>query len=291
MAENATSPYIFEATAQNFQQIMDSSFQVPILVDFWADWCQPCKMLMPILAKLANEYQGGFILVKVNSDQQQQLAAQFGVRNLPTVKVIKDGRIVDEFTGVQPEAEIRKFIERYRTRKTEPYRQQALEMYNTGDIGGATQLMEQVLQHEPDFHEAAIELAGMLLQQQRAEEAEVLLQAIPADAIDNQVISQLLADVKRAKLQAQVVGVDTSALEQRLAENPDDLATMLELAKIRVAMDEIEAGLALYFAVHQKDSQFQDGAGKQGLFNTFELIGSANPLVKKYRNKLFALLY
>ncbi|WP_308873762.1 thioredoxin family protein [Thiothrix subterranea] len=78
MAANATSPYIFEATAQNFQQIMDSSFQVPILVDFWADWCQPCKTLMPILAKLANEYQGGFILVKVNSDQQQQLAAQFG---------------------------------------------------------------------------------------------------------------------------------------------------------------------------------------------------------------------
>jgi putative thioredoxin len=287
----AESPYIFDATPQNFQQIMDSSFQVPILVDFWADWCQPCKTLMPILAKLANEYQGGFILVKVNSDQQQQLAAQFGVRNLPTVKVIKDGKIVDEFTGVQPESEIRKLIDRYRTRKTEPYRQQALEMYNTGDLLGATQLMEQVVQHEPDFYEAVVELAGMLIQQERAEDAEVLLQGIPPNAIDNQILNQLLADVKRAKLQAQVVGVDTSALEQRLAENPDDLATMLELAKIRVAMDEVEAGLALYFAVHKKDSMFENGAGKQGLFNTFELIGSGNPLVKKYRNKLFALLY
>ncbi len=291
MAENATSPYIFEATAQNFQQIMESSYQVPILVDFWADWCQPCKMLMPILTKLVNEYQGGFLLVKVNSDQQQQLAAQFGVRSIPTVKVIKDGRIVDEFTGVQPEAEIRKLIDRHRTRKTEPYRQQALEMYNNGDLPGATQLMEQVVQHEPDFYEAVVELAGMLIQQERADEAEVLLQGIPPDAIDNQILSQLLADVKRAKLQAQVVGVDTSALEQQLAANPDDLATMLELAKIRVAMDEIEAGLDLYFTVHKKDSKFQDGAGKQGLFNTFELIGSANPLVKKYRNKLFALLY
>lgn len=287
----ADSPYIFDATAQNFQQIMDSSFQVPILVDFWADWCQPCKILMPILAKLANEYQGGFILVKVNSDQQQQLATQFGVRNLPTVKVIKDGRIVDEFTGVQPESEIRKLIDRYRTRKTEPYRQQALEMYNSGDLVGATQLMEQVVQHEPDFYEAVVELAGMLIQQQRADEADVMLQGIPPGAIDNQILSQLLADVKRAKLQAQVVGVDTSALEQRLAENPDDLATMLELAKIRVAMDEVEAGMELYFAVHKKDSSFQNGAGKQGLFNTFELIGSGNPLVKKYRNKLFALLY
>ncbi len=98
----ADSPYIFDANAQNFQQVMESSYQVPILVDFWADWCQPCKTLMPILAKLANEYQGAFILIKVNSDEQQQLAAQFGVRNLPTVKVIKDGRIVDEFMGVQP---------------------------------------------------------------------------------------------------------------------------------------------------------------------------------------------
>ncbi len=287
----ADSPYIFDATPQNFQQIMESSYQVPVLVDFWADWCQPCKTLMPMLAKLANEYQGAFILVKVNSDEQQQLAAQFGVRNLPTVKVIKDGKIVDEFMGVQPESEIRKLIDRHRARKTEPYRQQALEMYNNGDLPGATQLMEQVVQHEPDFYEAVIELAGMLIQQERAEEAEVMLQGIPPDAIDNQVISQLLAEVKRAKLQAQVVGVDTSALEQRLAEKPDDLATMLELANIRVGMDEIEAGLELYFAVHKKDSNFQDGAGKKGLFSTFELIGSGNPLVKKYRNKLFALLY
>ncbi len=287
----ADSPYIFDATPQNFQQLIDSSHQVPVLVDFWADWCQPCKTLMPILAKLANEYQGAFILVKVNSDQQQQLTEQFGVRNLPTVKVVKDGKIVDEFTGVQPESEIRKLIDRYRSRKTEPYRQQALEMYNSGDLPGATQLMEQVVQHEPDFYEAVVELAGMLIQQDRAEDAEVLLQGIPPDAIDNQILSQLLADVKRAKLQAQVVGVDTSALEQRLAENPDDLATMLELAKIRVGMDEVEAGLELYFTVHKKDSGFQDGAGKQGMFNTFELIGSGNPLVKKYRNKLFALLY
>ncbi len=164
-------------------------------------------------------------------------------------------------------------------------------MYNNGDLAGATQLMEQVIQHEPDFYEAVVELAGMLIQQERAQEAEVMLQAVPPDAIDNQVVSQLLADAKRAKLQAQVVGVDTSALEQRLADNPDDLATMLELAKIRVAMDEVEAGLALYFAVHKKDSSFQDGAGKKGLFSTFELIGAGNPLVKKYRNKLFSLLY
>ena len=287
----ADSPYIVEANPQNFQQLLDASFQVPILVDFWADWCQPCKTLMPLLAKLAVEYQGGFILAKVNSDEHQQLAAQFGVRSLPTVKVLKGGTVVDEFMGALPEAELRKFINKHRVRRTESYRQQALGLYESGDMPAAINLMQQVVQHEPDFYEAVVELAGMLIQQGQADEAETLLMAFPPDAIDNQVVSQLLAEVKKAKLQAQVVGIDTSALEQRLAENPDDLATMLELAKLRVAMDEFEAGLELYFSVHKKDSQFQDGAGKKGMFSTFEIMGAGNPLVKRYRNKLFALLY
>ncbi|MBU0656717.1 MAG: thioredoxin [Gammaproteobacteria bacterium] len=288
----ADSPFIFDANPQNFQQlVLENSHKVPVLVDFWADWCQPCKTLMPMLAKLADEYQGGFILVKINTDQHQQLAQQFGVRNLPTVKVIKGGRIVDEFMGVQPESEIRKIINRHRVRKTEPYRQQALQMYEAGDQAGATQLMEQVVQHEPDFYIAVVELAGMLIQQDRAEEAETMLQGVPPDAIDNEILSQLLAEAKKAMLQAQVSGVDTSALEQRLAANPDDLEAMLELAKIRIATDDIEGGLELYFNVHKKDSNFQDGAGKQGLLATFELIGVKNPLVKKYRNKMFSLIY
>lgn len=288
----ADSPFIFEADSQNFQQVvLENSHQVPVLVDFWADWCQPCKMLMPILAKLADEYQGGFVLVKVNTDQHQQLAAQFGVRNLPTVKVFKDGKIVDEFIGVQQESNIRKIIDRHRTRKTEPYRQQAHAMFQGGDMEGAVQLMEQVIQHEPDFHEAAVELCGMYLQMDRAADAEALLEKIPADAIDPQVLAQLQAEIKQARLQSEVSGVDPSALEQRLADNPDDLEAMLELAKLRIAAGEADEGLALYLKVHQKDSTFQDEAGKKGLFEAFELLGANNPLVKKYRNKLFSLLY
>lgn len=288
----ADSPFVFEATPENFRQVvLENSLRAPVLVDFWADWCQPCKTLMPILTKLANEYQGGFLLAKVNTDMHQALAAQFGVRSLPTVKVFRDGRIVDEFMGALPEAEVRKFINRHRMRKTEPYRQQALAMYNSGDLEGAVKLMEQVVQHEPDFYEAVIELCGMMLQQGRAEEAEFMLQTIPPDAIDNQMLNQLLAEAKKAKLQQQASGIDTSALEQRLASNPDDLATMLELAKAKVAMGDVEGGLELYFTVHRRDANFQDGAGKQGLFSTFELLGQGHPLIKKYRNKLFALAY
>ncbi|MDD5392103.1 MAG: thioredoxin [Thiothrix sp.] len=287
----ADSPYIYEANPQNFQQLVDASHQVPVLVDFWADWCQPCKTLMPMLAKLANEYQGAFLLAKVNADQHQQLAAQFNVRSLPTVKVFKGGRVVDEFMGAIPESEIRKFINKHKMHQTEPYRQQAIAMYEGGDIQGAVDLMQQVVQHEPDFYEAVVELAGMLIQQGKGAEAEALLKDVPPEVVGDDALRQLLADAKRAQLQAQVVGIDTSALEKTLAENPDDLATMLELAKLRIAMDEIEAGLELYFTVHKKNSAFQDGAGKKGLFSAFELIGAGNPLVKKYRNKLFSLIY
>lgn len=288
----ADSPFIFDATPQTFSQlVVENSYQVPVLVDFWADWCQPCKALMPVLEKLANEYQGGFIVVKVNTDNYQQLAAQLGVRNLPTVKIFKQGQIVDEFSGALPETELREIINRHRSRATEPYRQQALAMYEAGDLQGAAHLMEQVVQHEPDFYEATIELAGMWIQLQRAEEAEQLLKTVPADRVDENVLRQLLAEAKMAKFREESGDTNVAALEQRITENPDDLAAMLELAKLRIALGEMEAGLELYFTVHKKDSGFQDGAGKKGLFETFELLGSGNPLVKKYRNKIFALLY
>lgn len=286
------SPYIFEANAQNFDQlVVQNSYQLPVLVDFWADWCQPCQMLMPILSKLADEYQGAFILVKVNSDQNQELAAQFGVRSLPTVKLFKGGEPVDEFMGALPEEEIRKFINKHRTRQTEPYRQQALMMQQEGELDGAIDLMTQVIQHESDFHEAALELAGMLLQRGDVDDAEARLQAIPDDEEWAAQVKQLSADIKMARLQAQASGEDSGELEQKLADNPDDLETMLELARVRIASGNAEGGLELYLAIMKKDRGFQEDAGRQGLIDTFELLGSGNPLVKQYRGKMFSLLY
>ncbi|MCB1622147.1 MAG: thioredoxin [Thiothrix sp.] len=289
----AESPYIFEANAQNFAQVvLQNSLQVPVLVDFWADWCQPCKTLMPMLARLADEYQGGFILAKVDTDQNRELAAQFGVRSLPTVKVFKGGRMVDEFMGALPESEVRQFINKHRMRMTAPYHQQALAMHEEGDAEGALDLMRQVVQHEPDYHEAVLDLALMLLQQGELDEAEQLAQSLPENAdVPPERLQQLRADIKMARLRSEASDEDSSALEQRLAADPDDLEAMLELARVRVAQGEAEAGLKLYLAVMQKDRSFGEDAGRQGLLNTFELLGAASPLVKKYRGKMFSLLY
>ncbi|MFI0400597.1 MAG: thioredoxin [Thiolinea sp.] len=288
----ADSPFIFEANTQNFAQlVIQNSRQVPVLVDFFADWCQPCKTLTPILTKLIDEYRGAFILVKVNTDQNQALAAQLGVRSLPTVKLFKDGKIVDEFMGALPEVELRKFLNKHRTRPTEPYRQQALMMQAEGDLAGAMGLMQQVLQHEPDFYEAALDYATMLLASGEVDQAEALVNQVPEASVEPELLQKLRAEIKLARLKAQSEGQDTSELEQRLAQNSQDYAAMLELAKIRVAQGRTEEGLALYLKVMQADRSFGDDAGRQGLIASFDLLGASDPLVKKYRSKMFSLLY
>lgn len=288
----ADSPYIFEANTQNFAQlVIQNSRQVPVLVDFWADWCQPCKTLTPILTKLIEEYRGAFILVKVNTDQNQALASQLGVRSLPTVKLFKDGKIVDEFMGALPEAELRKFLNKHRIRPTEPYRQQALMMQEEGDLEGAMNLMGQVLQHEPDFHEAALDLAAMLLVAGDTNQAEAMVNQVPEASVAPELIQKLRADIKLARLKEQSEGQDTSELEQRIAQNPKDYAAMIELAKIRVAQSRTEEGLELYLKVMKADRSFGEDAGRQGLIASFDLLGANDPLVKKYRSKMFSLLY
>jgi putative thioredoxin len=271
--------------------VLQNSQQVPVLVDFWADWCQPCRTLTPILTKLIDEYRGAFILVKVNTDQNQALAAQLGVRSLPTVKLFKEGKIVDEFMGALPEAEIRKFLNKHRTRPTEPYRQQALMMQEEGDLAGAINLLGQVLQHEPDFYEAALDLALMLLESGEVDQAEALVNQVPENSVAPELIQKLRAEIKLARLKAQSEGQDTSELEQRIAQNPQDYGAMLELAKIRVAQGRTEEGLELYLKVMKADRSFGDDAGRQGLIASFDLLGPSDPLVKKYRSKMFSLLY
>lgn len=287
----ADSPFIFEANESNFEQVMQHSHRVLVLVDFWAEWCQPCKTLMPILSKIVNDLQGQVIMVKVNSDQNQNLAAQFGVRSIPTVKFIKGGKVVDEFMGVQPAEKIQQMIKKHRIRPTEPYRQQALALYQAGEVDNALNLLQQVLQHEPDFAEAKADLATMLLAQEQIEAAEVLVSEIPEGEIPADQLNQLKADIRLAKLQQAAGNLDTSALEARIQANAQDWDAYLELAQVLIAHGEYEQGLENYLIVMRKNPTYNEGAGRKGLLSTLELLGPKNPLVKKYRSKMFSLLY
>ncbi len=137
-------PFIFSVTQEDFaQRVLENSRRVPVMVDFWADWCGPCHMLMPILTKLTQEYQGQFLLAKVNSDEQQALASQYGVRSLPTVKLFKSGDVVDEFMGVQQESTIRQLLERHIERESDKIRLQAEQALEANDTEKAHLLLQQ----------------------------------------------------------------------------------------------------------------------------------------------------
>lgn len=286
----ADSLFIFEATRDNFDElVIHRSQDTLVLVDFWAAWCQPCQMLMPVLAKMAEESQGAFILVKVNSDENQELSAQYGVRSLPTVKFFKAGEVVDEFMGVQPESAIQKLIDKHRVRQGEAKLQQARVLKQQNQLEAAEKLLRGVLDSEPDFHDAALELVEVLLLSGKTDDAETQLSLIPAGAVDQDRLETLEKQLQRSRMQTQVG--DIEALQKAHDKNPDDLQIMLDLAKAKVVTGEVQEGLGLYLDVMKKDRSFGDDAARKGLLESFDLFDKNDPMIKEYRAKLYSMLY
>ena len=284
------SPYVFEVTQHNFAAIVvEGSQQAPVLVDFWADWCQPCKTLTPILTKLAQEYRGGFILAKINADAEQALAGHFQVRSLPTVMVVWQGQIVDQLEGVQPESTYREAIDRYRTRPGELIMEQVDLLWQRGRRQQAVELLSEALEQEPDSVELKVTLADKLLQLDRGENARALLESLPAEERDRQPASGLLARLRFADL-AQGAP-DLAALEAKVRADPADSAARRQLAARHVLAGAHEAALEQFMDLMRRDPQFEDEAGRKGLIAIFEMLGNEHPLVITYRRRMFSLLH
>ena len=284
----ADSSYIIDVTRENYQQVMEASFRLPVLIDFWASWCQPCQVLMPILAKLAEEYEGKFLLGKLNTEEEQEIAAHFGIRSIPNVKLFRDGQPVDEFLGALPEKEVREFIDRHVANESDGPVAEALEQLASGNAAGAIVLLDEARQSHPDNPRVLLALAQAQAAAGETEAAAATLDSLPADHRDKPEAAALRSHLFFAK---QVSGTpEAGELEARLDSDPADNEARFHLALRRVVERDYDAALELFLQLMQKDRSYGDDAGRLGLLQVFELLGD-DPRVNQYRRRMASLLY
>ncbi|WP_111412812.1 tetratricopeptide repeat protein [Billgrantia lactosivorans] len=278
---------IIDVDRNNIQQLLEFSMQVPVLLDCWAPWCQPCKALMPILEKLTREYRGSFILAKLNIEDNQEIAAQLGVRSVPDVKLISQGGLVDHFQGALPEKEIREWLSRYfpapEDAPASP-EEQAADALARGDAATARALYEQLVQQHPEHYPYQVELARALVAEGSSEEALALLDNLPPEERDAAPARGVRASVEFRK---EAPGdEELAALAGR-----DDSEAQYKRALRQVADGDYEAGLEGLLGVMRRDRAYGDDAARKTLLRVFDALGADHPLTVTYRRKLFTLLY
>ena len=282
------SPHVIDVTAESFEaQVLQQSLQVPVLVDFWAAWCGPCKTLGPILEKLAAEYNGAFVLAKVDVDREQQLAGVFQVRSIPTVMLLKDGQLVDGFPGALPEAQLREFLGHHGIVPAAPAEEAPVAEAAPVDPHAEVIRLRKAAEAEPDQPERRLDLALALLAVGHAHEAEQLLDALPANlATDERAVKA------RARLgfAAQLRDAPPpEVLETALARDPSDLRARYLLGVHRLVGGRQEEALAEFLEMLQRDRGFEDGLAKKTLIDAFRVIDDED-LVGRYRRRMASLL-
>jgi putative thioredoxin len=276
-----------DVTVADFsQKVLDASHQAPVLVDFWAEWCQPCRVLKPILEKLAAEYQGRFILAKVNSDENQELAQRYGVRGIPAVKAFVDGEVVDEFTGALPEGQVREFIDRLIPSPAEPLRAQAFAAHEKGDLDGARKLMAQAINLDPRNDESYLDYVDLSLQAGDLDEAKEVLDAVRERSRDRARVDALEAQLHLATGSG---GADVEALSARIAADPQDLDARLQLANALAVTRDYRGALEQLIEIVRCDRKWNDEAGRKTALRLFALLAAQpqyDDIVREFRTAL-----
>ncbi|MEE3634607.1 thioredoxin [Pseudomonas sp. AL 58] len=286
------TPYIFDASAANFDQlVIANSHHKPVLVDFWAEWCAPCKALMPLLAQITESYQGELLLAKVNCDIEQDIVARFGIRSLPTVVLFKDGQPVDGFAGAQPESAIRALLEPHVQMPPPPAADPmvlAQALFAEGRFGEAETTLKALLTEDNSNAGALILYARCLAERGELGEAQTVLDAVKSD--------EHKAALAGAKAQLtflrQVVDLpDAATLKTRLAQNAEDDEALYQLAIHQLSRQQYEAALEALLKLFVRNRGYDGGLPHKTLLQVFDLLGNDHPLVGTYRRKLFAALY
>lgn len=282
--ESAAVPYIIDVTHGTFDaEVVTRSRDTPVLVDFWAAWCGPCQVLMPLLSKVAHEYAGKFVLAKVNTDEEQKLAGAYGIRGLPTVKLFRNGKVVGEFSGVQPEKTIRALLDAHIPRESDLLADAALGEYNAGRIESAFTKLRAAVTSDPKNDRVRLRLAQALIEQGHDNEGEEVLRGLTIGGAAQPEAAAVMARLEFVR----IAGRETvAALAARHAEAPDDLDTRYRLGAAHVLQGEHEVGLEQFLEIVRRDRRFKDGAAHKAMLAVFNLLGNQNELVKRYRVQL-----
>jgi putative thioredoxin len=284
----AAQAHVFDVDTANFEaEVLRASLTTPVLVDFWASWCGPCKTLGPLLEKLAAEYNGAFRLGKVDVDKNQELAAMFGVRSIPTVMLVKDGQLLDGFAGALPEGQLREFLSRH-VQPLEGAAEAEPEPADQEDAAQAINRLQQAIAAEPERAELKLDLALALMRNGQADAAEAELNALPAN---------LATDARAVRLRSQLdlaralEGAPSLAeLRQRVQADPADWASR-DLLGVRLLLeDDPAAGLDQFLAILEKARDWNEGQAKKRLLAAFATLDDAE-LVGRYRRRMASLLF
>jgi putative thioredoxin len=270
------------------QYLIDESFNRLVVADFWADWCAPCKQLMPLLEKLADEYAGAFLLAKINADEQQGISQQLGVRSLPTVMVFKDGQPVDGFAGAQPETAVREMLQKHLPSPWDAKIAEATELLDQGDTAGALALLRAAWEESDKVLDITLAYAGALFEANRLDEAEEVLsevRLVDRDALHEQLMAQI--ELKREAGKSPEI----EALEAELAGDESDHAVRVKLAVQLTTGAHYRDALEHLLVVLRADRDWNNGEAKRLYLDTITSIGKGDPLAAEYQRKLFSILY
>ena len=279
-----------DVDARNFnQEVLEASKDVPVVIDFWAPWCGPCKVLKPMLEKLAAEYGGKFKLVKVNSDESLDLAQEFGVRSIPDVRAIRNGKQVGAFVGALPLPQLRAFIDKLIPSPSELERARGIELRAAGKPLEAITALRKAIELDAGNDLARLDLAELLIEQKQLDEADSLLAAVKPDAGRDERIATLRQGIAFAR--SGQSGPSEDELARRVSANPDDLESRLLLANLHAGQRNYRQAMEELLEIIRRKKDFQDGAARKQMLAIFSLAAADPDLVSEYRRKLASTLY